>query len=101
MCTYDGGEGGWKSQDTADRCIVTRSNMKWAGQATSMEVRSGEYKILIGKPQGKRELGEPSRRMVKNIRMYLKETGWEGVDRIDLVQDTDKWWKFFHTGSVK
>jgi len=43
------------------------------------------YKILVGKPEGKRPLGRPRRRWEDNIRMDLKELGWEGVDWMHLA----------------
>jgi hypothetical protein len=48
------------------------------------------YAILVGKPEGKRPLGRPKHRWEGNIRMYLKEISWEGVDWIHLAQD--HWW---------
>jgi hypothetical protein len=48
------------------------------------------YRILVGKPEGKRPLGRPRRRWVYNIKMDLLEIGWGGVDCIDLAQDRDK-----------
>jgi hypothetical protein len=49
------------------------------------------YRILVGKPEGKRPLGRYGHRWKDNIRMNLKETGWEGVDWIHLGQDRDQW----------
>jgi hypothetical protein len=49
------------------------------------------YKLLVGKPEGKRPLGRPRRRSVDNIKMDLLQIGWGGVDWIGLVQDRDKW----------
>jgi hypothetical protein len=49
------------------------------------------YKILVGKPEGKRLLGRPRRRWVDNIKMNLTEIGWGGMDWIDLAKDGDKW----------
>jgi hypothetical protein len=49
------------------------------------------YKILIGNPEGKRPLGRPRRRWVDNIKMYLRDIGWDGIGCIDLVQDRDQW----------
>jgi hypothetical protein len=54
------------------------------------EKRNG-YRILVGKPEGKRPLGRPRRRWVDNIKMDLIAIGWEGVDWIDLAQDRDQW----------
>jgi hypothetical protein len=45
------------------------------------------YKILVGKPEGKRPLGRPRRRWVDKIKMDLTEIGWDGMDWIDLAQD--------------
>jgi hypothetical protein len=49
------------------------------------------YKILLGKPEGKRPRGKPRRRWEDNIGMDLREMGWEGVYWINLVQDRDQW----------
>jgi hypothetical protein len=50
------------------------------------------YKVLVGKPEGKRPLGRPRRRWEDGIRMGLREIGLEGVDWIRLSQDRD-WWR--------
>jgi hypothetical protein len=49
------------------------------------------YRILVGKPDGKRPLGRPRRRWVDNIKMDLREIGWGDMDWIDLAQDRDQW----------
>jgi hypothetical protein len=49
------------------------------------------YKVLVGKPEGKRPLGRPRRRWEDGIRMDLRETGLGGVDWIRLAQDRDRW----------
>jgi hypothetical protein len=49
------------------------------------------YRILVGKPEGKRPLGRPRGRWVDNIKMDLREIGWHGVDWIELAHDRDKW----------
>jgi hypothetical protein len=46
-------------------------------------------RILVGKPEGKRPLGRPRRRWVDNIKMDLREIGWDCMDWIDLAQDRD------------
>jgi hypothetical protein len=56
--------------------------------STNWEKRNA-YRILVGKPEGKRPLGRPRRRWVHNIRMDLGEIEWNGVDWIDLAQDRD------------
>jgi hypothetical protein len=49
------------------------------------------YRILVGNPEGKRPLERPRRRWVDNIKMDLREIGWDGRDWIDLAQDRDQW----------
>jgi hypothetical protein len=49
------------------------------------------YRILVGKPEGKRPLGRPRRRWVDTIKMDLRQIGWDGVDWIELAQDRDQW----------
>jgi hypothetical protein len=49
------------------------------------------YKVLVGKPEGKKPLGRPRRRWEDGIRMDLREIGLEGVDWIRLYQDRDRW----------
>ena len=49
------------------------------------------YRVLVGKPEGKRPLGRPRRRWVDNIRMDLQEVGCGNVDWIGLAQDRDRW----------
>jgi hypothetical protein len=50
------------------------------------------YNILLGKPEGRRLLRRPRRRWENNIRMYLREIGWEGVDWMHLALDRSQWW---------
>jgi hypothetical protein len=49
------------------------------------------YRILVGKPEGRRPLGRPRRRWVDNIKIDLRETGWDDVDWVDLAQCRDQW----------
>ena len=51
----------------------------------------GVYRVLVGKPEGKRPLRRPRRRWVDNIRMDLQEVGCGYVDWIGLAQDRDRW----------
>jgi hypothetical protein len=48
------------------------------------------YRILVGKPEGKRPLKRPRRRWVDNIKLNLREIEWDGVDWIELAQDRDQ-----------
>jgi hypothetical protein len=49
------------------------------------------YRVLVGKPEGRRPLGRPRRRWEDGIRMDLVEIGWGGVEWIHLAQDRDRW----------
>ena len=50
------------------------------------------YRVLVGKPEGKRPLGRPRCRWEDNIKMDLQEVGCECMDLIELAQDRDRWW---------
>jgi hypothetical protein len=50
------------------------------------------YRVLVGKPEGKRPLERPRRRWEDGIKMDLREIGWGDVERIQLAQDRDCWW---------
>jgi hypothetical protein len=56
-----------------------------------MGEKGNTYRILVGKPEGKRPLGRPRRRWEDNIRMDVRDIGWGGMDWIDLAQDRDQW----------
>jgi hypothetical protein len=51
----------------------------------------GAYRILVGRPEGKRPLGRPRHRWSGNIKMDLQEVGRGGMDWIDMAQDRDRW----------
>jgi hypothetical protein len=51
----------------------------------------------VGKPEGRRPLGRPRPRWEDNIKMDLREVGWEGIDWIDLAQDRDRWRALVYT----
>jgi len=51
----------------------------------------GVYRVLVGKPEGRRPLGRPRRRWVDNVRVDLQEVGCGYMDCIGLVQDRDSW----------
>jgi hypothetical protein len=57
----------------------------------------GVYWVLVGRPEGKRPLGRPRRRWEDNIKMDLRETGIERMNRIQLAQDSVQWLTFVNT----
>jgi hypothetical protein len=61
--------------------------MRWAGHVARTGEKKNAYRILVGKPEGKRPLGRPRRSWVNNIKMDLRE----GVDWMDRAQDRDQW----------
>jgi hypothetical protein len=69
--------------------MIKSRRIRWAGHVARMEVKTKAYRILMGKPEGKRPLGR--KRWVENIKMDLRKTEWDGMDWIDLAQDRDQW----------
>jgi len=65
--------------------------MRLAGHVARMGEESGVYKVLVGKPEGKRPLGRPRHSWVGNIRMDLQEVDCGYMDWIELAQDRDRW----------
>ena len=65
--------------------------MRWAGHVARMGEKKMVYKVLLGKPEGRRPLARPRRRWVDNIRMVLQEVGCGYVDLTGLAQDRDGW----------
>jgi hypothetical protein len=56
-----------------------------------MEEKRNAYRLLVGKPEGKKQLGRPRSRWVDNIRMNLGEVGWGDVVWIGLAKDRNRW----------
>jgi len=69
---------------------VIKSRMRRPGYVARMGERRRVYRVLVGKPEGKRPLGRPRHKLEVNIKMDIQEVGWGGVDRIDLTQDRDR-----------
>jgi hypothetical protein len=97
----DGVTGGWRklhneelhnlySSPSAIKIIKSR-RMRWAGHVARMGEKRNVYKLLLGKPEGKRPLGKPRHGWIYNIRMDVLEIGLGDVDCIDLAEDRDKW----------
>ena len=64
---------------------------RWAGHVARMGEERGVYRVLVGKPKGKIQLGRPRRRWVDNIRTDLQEVGCGYMDWIGLAQDRHRW----------
>jgi hypothetical protein len=67
--------------------MIKSRRMRWAGHVARRGETRTAYRILVGK----RPLGRPRRRWMDNIKMDLREMGWDGVDWVDLAQDRDQW----------
>ena len=94
--------GEWRklhNEDLSDRYslpnivrVVKSRRMRWAGLVARMGEGKGVYRVLVGKPEGKKPLGRSRRRWEDNIKMDLQEVGCGGCgDWMELVQDRDRW----------
>ena len=72
--------------------VATNSRrIRWAGHVALMGQGRGLYRILVGKPEGKRPLGRHRRRWEDNIKMDLQEVGGGCGDWLELAEDRDRW----------
>jgi hypothetical protein len=71
--------------------IIKSRRIRWAGHVARMGEKRNAYRLLVGKPEGRRTLERPRRRQVDNISMDLGEVGWGDVDWIGLAQDRNRW----------
>jgi len=71
--------------------VIKSRRMRWAGHVACMGEEKGAYRVLVGKPEGKRPLWRPTYRWVNNIRMDLQVVGCGYMDWIGLTQDRDRW----------
>jgi hypothetical protein len=89
--------GGWRKQRNEEihnlyissskiRMIKSRK-IRWAGQVARMGDKRTAYRILVGKPEGKRALGSTRRKWEDYVKTDLGEVGWGGMDWIHLAQD--------------
>ncbi|KAJ4439201.1 hypothetical protein ANN_07318 [Periplaneta americana] len=96
---------------------IKSKRLKWVGHIARMGESRNAYRVLVGRPEGKRPLGRPRRRWEDNIKMDLREVGYDDREWINLAQDRDRWRAyvraamnlrdcfgrflgfFFHTGS--
>jgi hypothetical protein len=70
--------------------VIKSRRMRWAGHVAHMGEKTGAYRILVGRPEGRRPLGRPRRRWESNLKLDLQEVGW-GMDWIELARGTDRW----------
>jgi hypothetical protein len=73
------------------RVIISR-RMGWVGHVGQMGERRGEYRVLVGKPEGMRPHGRPRSEWEDNIKMDLQEVGCGGMDWMEMAQDRDRSW---------
>jgi len=71
--------------------VIKSRRMRWAGHVARMGEEKGVYRVLMGKPEGRRPVGRPRRRWVNNIRMALQEVRCGYMDWIGPAQDRDRW----------
>ena len=71
--------------------VIKPRRMRRAGHVARMGEERGVFRILVGKPEGRRPLGRPRRRWVVNIWMDFQEVGCGYMDWIVLAQDRDRW----------
>jgi hypothetical protein len=65
--------------------------MRWAGHVARIGEKRRAYRILVGRPEGRRPLGRPRFRWEDTIKVDLQKVWWRGIDWIDLAQDRDRW----------
>jgi hypothetical protein len=71
--------------------IIKARRMRWAGHVARMGQKRNAYRLLVGKPDGRRPLGRPRRRWLYDITMDLVEVELDDMDWIGLTQDRDRW----------
>jgi hypothetical protein len=71
--------------------IIKSRRMRWTGHVARMGEKRNAYRLLVGKPEGRRPVGRPRRRWVDNIRMDLGEVGWGDVGWIGLTKERNRW----------
>jgi hypothetical protein len=71
--------------------MIKSRRMRWAGHIARMGEKGNAYRIFVGKPEVKRPLRRPRHRRVDNIKIDLRERGWDDMDWIDLALGRDQW----------
>ncbi|KAJ4447047.1 hypothetical protein ANN_09036 [Periplaneta americana] len=70
---------------------IKSRRLRWAGHVAHMGESRTAYRVLVGRPKGKRPLGRPRRRWEDNIEMDLRKVGYDDREWINLAQDRDQW----------
>ncbi|KAJ4435738.1 hypothetical protein ANN_18355 [Periplaneta americana] len=73
------------------RGFISKQRLRWAGHVARMGESRNAYRMLVGRPDGKRPLGRPRRRWEDNIKMDLRVVGYDDREWINLAQDRDQW----------
>jgi hypothetical protein len=71
--------------------LIKSRRIRWAGQVAHIGEKRGVYKVLVGKPEGKRPLGRPRRRWEDNIKMDLQEVGCGSMDWLRIGTGGGHW----------
>jgi hypothetical protein len=77
--------------------MIKSRRMRWVIHVACMGEGRGFYRVLVGRPEGKRPLGRPRHRWEDNIKLNLREIGIDGVNWIQLAQDRVQWQDFVNT----
>jgi hypothetical protein len=77
--------------------VIKSRRMRWVGNVTCMGEGRGVYRVLVGRPEGKRPLARPRRRWEDNIKMNFREIGIDGANWIQLAQDRVQWQAYVNT----
>jgi hypothetical protein len=77
--------------------VIKSRRMRWVGHVARMGEGRGVYRVLVGRPEGKRPLGRPRRRWEGNMKLDLREMGIVGANWIRLAQDRVHWRAFVKT----
>jgi hypothetical protein len=72
--------------------VIKSRRMRWAGHVACMGEGRVVYRVLVGKPEGKRPLGKPRHRWEHNIKAVLQEVGCGGMGWIEQAKDRERWW---------
>jgi hypothetical protein len=77
--------------------VIKSRRMRWAGHVARMGEGRGVYRVLFGRPEGKRPMGRPRSRWEDKISLDLREIGIDGANWIQLAQDRVHWRAFVNT----